>query len=87
MEASKDSKIVQILESVYLKEFGRQPEISGAPFWTDAALFSEAGISSVIIGPTGGGLHSAEEWVELDSVAELSRLLAATALEFCNSTE
>ena len=30
---------------------------SGVSFWTDAALLTQAGIPSVIIGPSGHGLH------------------------------
>jgi acetylornithine deacetylase len=53
-------------------------------FWTDAAIFAEAGIPSALIGPTGQGLHSAEEWVDLDSCVELAQILAETAIRFCS---
>ena len=56
---------------------------AGAPFWTDAALLAEAGIETVILGPLGGGLHSEEEWVDLESCADLAMVLAQSALEYC----
>src|SRR4029078_5005315 len=34
-------------------------------FWTDAAVLGAAGIPSVLFGPAGAGLHSAEEYVEI----------------------
>ena len=39
-----------------------QAPLIGMSFWTDAAVLSEAGIPSILYGPTGGGLHSIEEW-------------------------
>jgi acetylornithine deacetylase len=37
-------------------------------FWTDAAVLGAAGIPSVLFGPGGAGLHSAEEYVHLADV-------------------
>jgi acetylornithine deacetylase/succinyl-diaminopimelate desuccinylase family protein len=47
---------------------GVQSSTIGMSFWTDAAILGGAGIPSVLFGPTGAGLHSLEEWVEIDSV-------------------
>jgi len=59
----------------------------GVSFWTDAALFSDAGIPCALIGPRGHGLHSAEEWVDLESCAALAEVLKQTAVNFCNRPE
>jgi acetylornithine deacetylase len=40
----------------------------GMSFWTDAAVLAGAGIPSVLFGPGGAGLHSIEEYVNLDDV-------------------
>jgi len=37
-------------------------------FWTDAAVLGAAGIPSVLFGPGGAGLHSVEEYVNLNDV-------------------
>jgi acetylornithine deacetylase len=66
------------------QHFGSPPQHGGASFWTDAALLAEAGIPSLVLGPTGGGLHSATEWVELQSVIDLASILAETAIQFCS---
>ncbi len=55
----------------------------GQSFWTDAALLADAGIETVILGPTGHGLHSAEEWVEVASIHKLAQILAETAVSWC----
>jgi acetylornithine deacetylase len=60
----------------------KQPH-TGATFWTDAALLAAEGIETVLIGPSGAGLHSAVEWVDLQSVYDLSQILAETAVAYC----
>lgn len=40
----------------------------GMSFWTDASVLGEAGIPSLLFGPTGAGLHSTEEYVDVASV-------------------
>jgi acetylornithine deacetylase len=39
----------------------------------------------VIIGPEGSGLHTKDEWVDIQSVIDLAGILLHTALSFCNS--
>ncbi len=51
------------------------PEEISVPFWTDAAILAEAGSDCVVLGPRGFGLHSVEEWVSLESLDTLGRLL------------
>jgi len=82
-EIEKDSAIVQLLEEKVTKRLGRKPAHTGQTFWTDAALTAGAGIETVLIGPTGYGLHSAEEWVEVASVIDLAHILAETAVNYC----
>jgi len=58
----------------------------GMSFWTDASVLGDAGIPSLLFGPTGAGLHGVEEWVEAasviacrDALVALTRLWAASA--------
>ncbi|KAL9623071.1 MAG: hypothetical protein Q9160_002585 [Pyrenula sp. 1 TL-2023] len=39
-------------------------------FFTDLALFADSGISAVLYGPVGEGLHSRDQWVDLESVEQ-----------------
>jgi acetylornithine deacetylase len=82
-EIGAESLIVQTLEQVMVTRSGNKPTHTGQTFWTDAALLAEAGMETVLIGPTGYGLHSAEEWVDLESVVELANILAETAINYC----
>jgi len=73
-----DAQIVSIL-----RKHADAGEPIGVPFWTDAALFAEAGIPTVIFGPHGEGAHAETEWVDLDSAERVRNVLLATAREFC----
>ncbi len=77
------AEIVQILEGALVDRLGKKPPHRGQTFWTDAALFAEAGMETVLIGPTGYGLHSAEEWVDIQSTIDLAYVLADTAIKYC----
>ena len=79
----EDAPIVNLLEQAATTRLGKPPAHVGAPFWTDAAILAEAGIETVLMGPTGAGLHSAEEWVDLRSVFDLAAILTDTTLAFC----
>jgi acetylornithine deacetylase/succinyl-diaminopimelate desuccinylase-like protein len=52
-------------------------------FWTDAAILGEAGIPSVVFGPGGAGLHSLEEYVEIDQVLAGRDVMIDVARRFC----
>ena len=53
---------------------------TGMSFWTDAAVLAGAGIPSLLFGPGGAGLHSIEEYVQVDDVLVCRDVLAETAL-------
>ena len=55
----------------------------GMSFWTDAAVLGDAGIPSILFGPTGAGLHSTEEWVDAKSVVQCRDALVALARDWC----
>jgi acetylornithine deacetylase len=82
-EIGADATIVQIVEQVITGRMGQKPAHTGQTFWTDAALLAAAGMETVLVGPTGHGLHSAEEWVEVESVVDLACILAETAVRYC----
>lgn len=82
-EIAADAPIVRVVEELTTKRLGQPPEHIGQTFWTDAAILAGAGIDTVLIGPTGHGLHSAEEWVDIQSVLDLAHILAETAISYC----
>jgi acetylornithine deacetylase len=54
----------------------------GMTFWTDAAVLGGAGIPSILFGPGGAGLHSVEEYVNVNEVIACRNALASLALEW-----
>jgi acetylornithine deacetylase len=85
LEVDPSLPIVEALRGACSHVLGRIPDFSGMSGWLDSALLAEAGIPTVIFGPTGYGLHGAEEFVEFDSVAATAGVLAETILTFCGS--
>ena len=83
LETPRDAPIVDLLTRKTSEVIGHSPELIGVPFWTDAALFSAAGIPTVVFGPSGDGAHADVEWVDLNDVERLVEILLATAREFC----
>ena len=51
--------------------------------WTDAALMQDAGIPTILFGPTGSNYHSPDEWVSLPSCVQAVEIVVATAAGFC----
>ena len=64
------------------KGVGHAPLQVGMTFWTDAAILGAAGIPSLLFGPGGAGLHSAEEYVRLRDVEICRDALVALACAF-----
>jgi acetylornithine deacetylase len=84
-EADSESPVVSAVERASEKVLGKRPAVSGQTPWMDSALLAEAGIDTVVIGPAGGGAHATEEWVDAESVVQLSRVLAQAVLEYCGA--
>jgi acetylornithine deacetylase len=58
-------------------------ELAAMAAWTDTALLAAAGIPGVVFGPSGRGLHGADEYVEIESVHKCASALREVILEFC----
>ena len=65
-----------------LTRAGGAPRITGASFWTDAAVLGHAGIPSILFGPGGAGLHSTEEYVNVADVVTCRDALVELAQQF-----
>jgi acetylornithine deacetylase len=83
LETSGDEEIVRLVAKHAREALGREAELIGVPFWTDAALLAARGIPTVVFGPPGEGAHADVEWVDLEGLERLYEILLATVLEFC----
>ena len=81
-ETPPDDPIAQNLEAAIARTGGTTTR-SAMSFWTDAGVLGEAGIPSVIFGPTGKGLHSIEEYVVADDVRACQAALVELVRDFC----
>jgi acetylornithine deacetylase/succinyl-diaminopimelate desuccinylase-like protein len=62
---------------------GAAPVVRSDYGWMDSGILVEAGIPCVVLGPTGDGLHTADEWVDLASVEACVDIFERMARELC----
>lgn len=62
---------------------GIETVLTGKRAVTDAAFYAGAGMSPIILGPAGEGLHGDNEYVELDSLIETAKVFAGAILRWC----
>ena len=82
-ETTPDAPIAACVSRAAGDVLGQLPAVVGDSPWMDSALTQAAGVDSVVIGPHGAGAHADVEWVDLDSCARLSEILAGAALDYC----
>lgn len=82
-EASPKEPIVQALHGACVEVLGKEPSYSGTNPWLDSAILKDAGIPTAVFGPSGGGAHSAVEWVDFRSVVDTARVLCRAIANFC----
>jgi acetylornithine deacetylase len=85
LEVDPDAAIVRSLHGAARRRTGRDAEHVGMSPWFDAALLAQAGMPTVIFGPSGGGWHGDEEYVDVTSVTDCAGILADTIIDFCNA--
>jgi acetylornithine deacetylase/succinyl-diaminopimelate desuccinylase-like protein len=87
MEISPDEAIVKSLKVAVWKLLGTEPNIVGAPYWTDASLFvNNASIPTCLFGPGDISLaHSADEFIKISDVVHSAKIYAITAQAFCGT--
>src|SRR5260221_2823321 len=81
-EIPTDHELPQLL-ATSLEKIGGAARVTGASFWTDAAVLGHAGIPSVLFWPGGAGLHSTEEYVNVADVFVCRDALVELARSFC----
>lgn len=81
-EVSPEAPIASAVRAAATRRLGRTPALIGKPFWMDSAILADAGVETVIIGPVGGGAHTSEEWVDLQSLETLVAILVDAAAAY-----
>lgn len=87
MEVSPEERLCQVLSKCTAEVTGTQPLFIGGGGWLDTQIMTSRGIPSVAFGPTGGGAHATTEYIQLDSVYNVARVLEATIPIFCETKD
>lgn len=78
-DAGPAAAFADSLDAALAAEGVEQPPPLDAPYWMEAPLWQAAGVPALVCGPAGGGLHAADEWVDLGQVRRFTRTLVAAA--------
>lgn len=78
-DAGPSAALAEALDTALAAEGVEQPPPLDAPYWMEAPLWQAAGVPALVCGPAGGGLHAADEWVDLGQVRRFTRALVAAA--------
>ena len=84
-ETAAVSPLVNISDAAIAARLGEEMPHIGTLGWTDAALLADAGMESILLGPSGTGAHAAVEWVEMASVVDLTHILVDIAGNYCGT--
>ena len=80
----KKEPLVQILQANANLILKKKPILEGSGPWSDMWMFVEKGIPAVNFGCRGEGIHAKDEYVEVKSVIEVTKIYALSALDFLN---
>lgn len=81
---SRDEPIFSTLGENHRSITGSELDFFTFTGTTDIRFFNlYCGIPATCYGPIGGNLHAPDEWVDLDSVKEVTQVLALTAMDWC----
>ncbi len=74
--------IVKILKNSIKRVLKKVPITEGSGPWSDMWMFIEKGIPAVNFGCDGQGMHGKNEYVEIQSVIDVTEIYALTAFDF-----
>jgi acetylornithine deacetylase/succinyl-diaminopimelate desuccinylase family protein len=77
-----DHPLVQNLVTAR-KHMGKTTEVSAFIAVSDAAHYAAVGVPCVIYGCSGDGFHGTDEYVEVDSLVETTKLIADSIVAWC----
>lgn len=80
-----EDPFVQILKNNAETILQKEISLEGSGPWSDMWMFLEKGIPAVNFGCDGGGVHAENEYVEIKSVIDVTKIYALTAFDFLKS--
>jgi acetylornithine deacetylase len=82
MNTPVDHPLVKSLVS-HKSRLGKAPQVKGFVAVCDAAHYAGAGVDGVIFGPSGDGFHGVDEYVDIESLVETTKVIAASVIDWC----
>lgn len=79
-----DQPLFEVLGRAHRQVMGTDLQLYNSTATTDVRFFDlYANTPATCYGPVGGNLHAPDEWVDLDSVLDTTRVLAAAIVDWC----
>jgi acetylornithine deacetylase len=80
----RNEPVVASLVRSHARITDEEPDLFPFTGTTDARFFNlYHGIPATCYGPAGANLHAPDEWVDLESVCEVTKVLALSAIDWC----
>lgn len=84
LQVSPEHELVKTVQKHFTSHTGKNVELRGEWYWTDAALMNDAGIPSILFGVDGEGAHAQLEWATESSVITVTDVISSVVVEWCN---
>ena len=83
VEIAKNEEIVEVLARHATTVLGRKPKIAGAGPWNDAWMLVTHDVPTIAgFGPDGDNAHAADEYVDLASLKQVTKIYCRTIVEY-----
>lgn len=83
LDIPSDHLLVRSLRDAGEKVIGKPPEVLGTPAWTNASLFTAAGMPTIVFGPGEFRFVWPDESVRVEDVVKAARIYVLLALDIC----
>lgn len=83
MNTSPDHPIVGSIRAARERLGHAQTILRGSIGVTDGAHYAAAGMQALRYGPAGANQHGADEWADVASIRETTKILAAAVIDWC----
>lgn len=80
----QDSIAVRIARESVLELIGVRPKLTVSGPANESYILNSIGIPTFCLGPNGGRVHSANEYIEIDSILDTAIIYALTAWRLCS---
>lgn len=77
LEIPRKSVLVRSVKEAYQDNVGKKPRVTGEKYWTDASIFANAKIPSIVFGPGNDECYWIDEYMETDQLFNATKIYAS----------